>query len=335
MLPNITIIIPVYNVEKYLTDCLNSVLMQSYENFEVLLIDDGSADNSGQLCDEYAIKDKRIKVFHKRNGGLAEARNFGIERAKADYLYFLDSDDCISPDSLDFLLNKILNHNCEIVSASQISFIDGEHPDVSNDKPIYQAVITPEEAVQRCLTLNNMTTSPCGILFKKNLFDNLLFPIGRKYEDMAIIPMIYGKASRIFITNECKYYYRYRENSITNYSSINSDKTIALIADELLAAEELLEYTDKYYPKIKFAAEDFLVNVSMDVIRRAYANNVSAENNICCKAWRYIKENRRKVFWHNDSNPHTRIKAAVSYLGMPATAKLLNVYKHMKICNFI
>ena len=325
MLPDITIIIPVYNTEKYLSDCLNSVLMQSYKNYEVLLIDDGSTDNSGQLCDKYAAEDNRIKVFHKTNGGQADARNFGIKRAKADYLYFLDSDDYISFDSLDFLLNKITNNNCEIAFANQIIFADGKEFHIAN-KRISQRVITPEEAIQKSLTLNNMTASSCGILFKKSLFNNLLFPVGRKYEDIAIIPMIYSKASRIFITNEIKYFYRYRENSTTNYSSVNPGKTIALISDELLAAEELLGYTAKYYPKIKFAAEDFLVNVSLDVIRRAYANNVSARNCICRKAWRYIKENRRKVILHNDSNLHTRIKSAISYLGMPATAKILNTY---------
>ncbi|MBQ5852329.1 MAG: glycosyltransferase family 2 protein, partial [Lachnospiraceae bacterium] len=100
----ISIVVPVYNVEKYLERCVDSLINQTYENIEILLIDDGSKDNSGQMCDEYANKDSRITVYHKENGGLSDARNYGMDRAKGEYIIFIDSDDYVEPNMMEFLI---------------------------------------------------------------------------------------------------------------------------------------------------------------------------------------------------------------------------------------
>ena len=101
----VSVILPVYNVEKYLIKCLDSVIRQTYQKLEIILVDDGSTDSSGKICDEYANKDGRIKVFHKKNGGLSDARNYGIERSTGEYLAFIDSDDYVDDDYIEFLMN--------------------------------------------------------------------------------------------------------------------------------------------------------------------------------------------------------------------------------------
>ena len=122
--PLISIIVPVYNVEKFIDCCINSIISQTYENFELILVDDGSPDNCPVICDTWGKKDTRIKVFHKSNGGLSDARNFGIKYAKGDYITFIDSDDFVSSFYLETLYNLIVNNNADISCAKHINFID-------------------------------------------------------------------------------------------------------------------------------------------------------------------------------------------------------------------
>ena len=128
----VSVVVPIYNVEKYLVQCIQTILYQSYRNLEVILVDDGSPDNCGKICDEFAIKDKRIKVIHKNNGGLSDARNVGIDKAMGEYITFIDSDDYIMPDMIESLMNTIIKERVDI---AQCTFVQCVSDDVESINP--------------------------------------------------------------------------------------------------------------------------------------------------------------------------------------------------------
>lgn len=208
--PLISIIIPVYNVELYLRDCINSVLTQTYTNLEVILIDDGSSDNCPSICDEYQKKDNRIKVIHQENQGLSGARNCGIKIAQGEYLSFVDSDDILHPDYINLLLDAINNSGYKISQCNNFSF--------SDTLPLNQHQNHTIKTLQ-LLDIFDIQNSMCawGKLFHKSLFDNIIFPVGKIHEDEFIIYKILYKAKNIAFCNSILYFYRTRDGSIMQH----------------------------------------------------------------------------------------------------------------------
>lgn len=205
--PLISIIIPVYKVEKYIHECLDSVLEQSYKNLEIILIDDGSPDNCPKICEDYAKNDKRIIVIHQKNQGLSAARNTGIKNSKGEYLAFVDSDDIVNPNYISYL-HEALNDNCsEISFCNSISFSE-----TIPAKDIF--------ANQFCLinlkSVFNIENSMCawGKLFHKSLFQDAQYPVGKIHEDEFIIYKLLHKANSITYCKVPLYFYRKNENSI-------------------------------------------------------------------------------------------------------------------------
>ena len=178
----ITIVVPIYNVEEYLNKCIETILCQTYENIEILLIDDGSTDNCGNICDLYAKKDSRVKVIHKENGGLSDARNTGIEAANGKYICFIDSDDYISPIFIETLYNLCKENNTKI---SQCSFNivydnNGKSEEAEQEVNIY----TSEEMVKNLYNEKYVeTVIVCDKLYDITLFKNIKFPKGKINED--------------------------------------------------------------------------------------------------------------------------------------------------------
>lgn len=216
----ISVIIPVYNVEQYLRQCVDSVLAQSYTYFEILLIDDGSTDNSGVICDQYSSKDKRIIVIHQKNAGLSEARNRGLNSANGKYVYFLDSDDWIKAETLSTLVKKAHNDNADMVFFDSMSFEDSE-----KDYQIPQRYIRKHEySPNKGLTVfEQMQTykefhSAVPLLFFRKLFlveSGISFYPGILYEDMLFTFEVLTKADKVAQCKEPFYQRRYRNQSIT------------------------------------------------------------------------------------------------------------------------
>lgn len=211
----ITIVVPIYNVEEYLNKCIETILCQTYENIEILLIDDGSTDNCGNICDLYAKKDSRVKVIHKENGGLSDARNTGIEAANGKYICFIDSDDYISPIFIETLYNLCKENNTKI---SQCSFNivydnNGKSGEAEQEVNIY----TSEEMVKNLYNEKYVeTVIVCDKLYDITLFKNIKFPKGKINEDEAITYKLFYEAESICTTNLKLYFYRKNLNSITN-----------------------------------------------------------------------------------------------------------------------
>ncbi len=209
----ISIIVPFYNVEKYASKCIKSVINQTYKNIEIILIDDGSPDNCGKICDEYAKKDKRIKVIHKKNGGLSDARNTGLKIAKGKYIGFVDSDDYIANDMYEYLYKLIKDNNADISMCSVHEFFENDTIEIkeSNEEEI---VYSKEDAIKELLLDKKIRSHSWNKLYKKELFSNIEYPFGKKMEDIAVTYKLFLKSNKIVYGNQIKYFYLQRSNGI-------------------------------------------------------------------------------------------------------------------------
>lgn len=249
-MPKISIIVPVYKVEKYIHKCVNSILVQTFTDFELILVDDGSPDNCGRICDEYASKDNRIKVIHKKNGGLSDSRNAGLNIASGEYVGFVDSDDYIENDMYQKLINVCNSNEVDISMCGRY--------DVSINNEIKsrfsfdgQKIWSGKEAIGNLLTWNDIDSSACDKLFKRDIFEELRFPVGKYNEDIYIMVNVLDKINKIVHIGESKYYYFHRPNSITTKDF--SEKNM----DMLEASDKVLKYVMKKYPDLKAKAESF------------------------------------------------------------------------------
>ena len=207
----ISVIVPVYNVEKYLDECVESILRQTYENFEILLIDDGSTDSCGKLCDSLSQKDSRIKVYHQKNQGLSATRNNGIKYAKGDLLYFIDSDDYIDCNLFFDCVHAFSQHDVEIVVFGTTKVANGKPTTTSDTKDFG---VTSNTFALAQLLKGNINNYPCGKMYKKQIFDNIIFPVGYHFEDIGTIYKTFLSAKNICFLNKSYYYYRVNPNSI-------------------------------------------------------------------------------------------------------------------------
>ena len=220
MEPLLSVIVPVYKVEAYLRECVDSILAQTYQNLEIILVDDGSPDNCGAICDEYAAKDSRVKVIHKPNGGLSDARNAGMAIATGEYLMFVDSDDLLTPNAAQTLMELALKEQADVVIGGHLRF--EEQPPQIPACSTSTMVHTPEEATV------DMLQNGCAAwarVFRRSIHAGVDFPVGEINEDEAIVLRLYQRCRRIVKTYAVVYFYRCRPESITT-TSYNPKKLI-------------------------------------------------------------------------------------------------------------
>lgn len=208
----VSIIVPVYNVAPYLVRCLTSILAQEYSNIEVLLVDDGSTDKSGMICDACAEEDSRICVVHKENGGLSDARNAGLKMAKGKYVSFIDSDDYVHPSFISCMKQAMDRTGCGIGKCDILE--DTGHAEPTPLREVELCVYGAEEYLEKIDRING-GFSVCNKLFLRSLFDNIQFPKGKLHEDVAVIYRLAAQAGRIVSTEQTLYYYYVNGQSIT------------------------------------------------------------------------------------------------------------------------
>ncbi len=234
----ISVIVPVYNVEQYVSACVDSILSQSYKNIEIILVNDGSQDNSRQICEDYLKSDSRIILINKENGGLSDARNKGIECATGDYLAFIDSDDIIHRDYLKIMSQNIGESDIAICRLKKFTI---QEPD--NSLPIserYEELSgfeMNEFLFHEKLGIHTIVAT--NKLYRRTLWSHLRFPIGRLHEDCAVIYLILNQAKSVKLLDSELYFYRMREDSITSYRSFKS------IADEYHALSQQVSFFKK------------------------------------------------------------------------------------------
>lgn len=237
----ISVIVPVYNVEHYLENCIKSICGQTYRQLEIILVDDGSTDHSGGICDQWAQKDSRIRVIHKMNGGLSDARNAGIEVASGSYYMFVDSDDFIAPDTIEKLYLAATEHDCEIAVCNIVrTFDDG------TTEPFYHPVdkLTVWAGQQRFETLKQ--PSACNKLFRAELFKDVRFPKGKFYEDTFVYHVLAYKARQIVLTGHDGYFYLSRRDSILGQPKY-TDRYFDFIEAVYTRMSYLLEHNVPHY----------------------------------------------------------------------------------------
>ena len=177
MAKKISVIVPVYKVEPYLSRCLDSIINQTYRNLEIILVDDGSPDRCGEICDEYARQDSRIRVIHKANGGLSDARNHGIDVAIGDYIAFVDSDDYIATDMYEKMLARLELDNSDMVVCNYYRFDEGSAPPKDGYIQLPDRVLTQDEAFDFYLQIGGDYVSAWNKLYKRTIFDDLRYPV--------------------------------------------------------------------------------------------------------------------------------------------------------------
>ena len=237
----ISIIVPIYNVEKYLDRCIRSLTAQTYENIEIILIDDGSTDDSLSIALQQANLDSRVKVFHKENGGLSSARNYGIEKACGNYLTFVDSDDFINEHYVEALASCASQDTISVISHK--TFFDESGFDGERVTEYHFVEIDKHEVLLRFLRDNNFV-SAWGKLYPAKAFKSIRFPENRIYEDFSTTYKLYYLCSKFCVSDAKLYYYQTRRNSITNapFSTKNLDMITACDEFEAFMAENDLEY---------------------------------------------------------------------------------------------
>ena len=214
MKPLISVIVPVYNVEKYINRCIDSILNQTYTETEIILVDDGSDDNSGTICDEYAARFKNISVFHKHNSGPSDTRNVGILNSNGAFIFFVDSDDYIIPTCLEILYKSIINYGADISCGSFNIFVDSSHLENNAEKKYRTMLCDGKKALSFLLYGKNFYTSSCNILIKKDIAEQNLFPTGKFHEDEMTTFRYFLSASKVVKVDAVTYYYYQREGSI-------------------------------------------------------------------------------------------------------------------------
>lgn len=322
----VTVIIPVYNVEKYLKRCIDSIVDQTYESLEIILVDDGSTDRSGRICDSYAAKFKRIRVLHKENGGLSDARNAGIALATGEYLLFVDSDDFIALDAIEFLLDSIVLYGADISTFGYIAhYGEGANPGSRVPPKNKQSILSNISALERLLYEQDVTTSAWMKLYKREIFSpGVIFPVGKINEDLGTIYKLFSNAEKVVINTTPKYYYCQRENSIMR-SGFTKRRM-----DGLYFAKEQLVYICDKHPELKSAAQYRLfaeatyITMKMPVIRGSYKYERKA-------LARVIRRHRRAVIFDHKANITIRRYALVSFLGIRAISLLFELYRYKSL----
>lgn len=256
----VSVIIPIYKVEKYLPRCVDSIINQTYQNLEIILVDDGSPDNCGKMCDEYAKKDERIKVIHKQNGGLSDARNVGIEEATGKYIAFVDSDDFVTKDYIEYMYDMIAKYDSNLaISGVQVVWKSDEIIEKPGTKIIK---LSSEDTFKNLLFGQGIDVCAYAKLYRMELFKDIKFPKGKVYEDTAIMYKIIEKAEKIVYGDKKNYYYIARAGSISKQTGFNKNEE-----DYIKHTSEMLNYIESNYPKLTTAVHRFDIYAKFRILR--------------------------------------------------------------------
>lgn len=229
----LSVIVPVYKVEKYLSKCIDSILAQSFTDYELILVDDGSPDRCPTMCDEYIQKDSRIKVIHQINQGLSAARNTGIESATGDYIAFIDSDDYINKNMFSVLLQNAIANQADISVCSAV-LVD-ENAEARFTDQISLRVFNKKEANLQMIYFRDFTVNAWNKIYRRSLFNSIRYPVGMLYEDLATTYKLIDKSERIVVSDAKLYAYVQRNGSIMNQTGYMMQADKVVITDNMIS----------------------------------------------------------------------------------------------------
>ena len=255
----VTVVVPIYNTEKYIRPCIDSIIHQSYSNLQIILVDDGSTDQSGEICDIYAELDDRIGVIHKKNGGLSDARNAGIDMARGEYITFIDADDFIARDMIDNLLRVAISEDADMVACKVIRCEESDTPDmidISNSEQEYE-IYSGKEKMRIFMQDKKIGTTAWAKLYKTTLFQDIRYPFGKIHEDVYTTYKLIHVANKLCYVPAIGYVYRKNSNGLSRVFSMSR-------LDAIHGAIERADFIEIHYPEL---------------INEAYCKVVNACNN--------------------------------------------------------
>ena len=322
--PLVSIIVPIYNIMDCLEKCIDSCLNQTYQNIEILMIDDGSTDGTSELCDKLKEKDERIRVFHKENGGSSSARNLGIEQARGEYLGFVDSDDFISDTMYEDLINAILEYDVPIaqVSRDEIDDKGNKLPDVCT--PPKQAFLCSSDEFMKELLMHRGDCSFCTKLIRKDLFVDKRFPVGKLNEDFYLLLQMLKEIKGIYILPKQHYHVFYRIGSNTRKKDKNDFSRVFL--DIVENADVAQEIVDKHYPDLKEVCIRFGLFQRLDYMLHIPVGQMNSDNKFYVRVKKYLRSHWKDTI----NNPYLTKKNKIYLILLTVAPKTVR-FLHQKV----
>ncbi len=323
MEPLISVIVPVYNVEDYLDQCMESIVGQTYPHLEILMVDDGSTDNSGTLCDQWAERDQRIRVIHQENGGLSAARNTALDAMSGELVIMVDSDDVLHPDAVSILLQAIQAHHADVAIGSFVVF-DGKDvnwPTITSENTVRH--YDSQAALKAIYYQDKLTNSSCWRLFKASLFNDVRYPVGKYYEDLAIVYPLYKKCSLVVGIDDAVYGYRQRNDSILGRFSLKR-------ADVLDICEQLERQVQTEDVELLHAVRSRLLSAYFNILLLSYQDKEQDFKELQDRCWKGIKRLRHNCLIDSNVRPKNKAGIIASYLGRTFLCDILGKRYHPK-----
>ncbi len=319
-MPKISIIVPVYNCEKYISNCINSILEQSFKDFELILVDDGSSDRSFEICESFVKKDSRVKAIHQQNSGVSRARNRGLDEVQGEYIGFVDGDDCVDKEMYERLYKNLADNDADISICGIVNYFlkkDGTTEKVRQSQVDGFWIFSGEQALKEALQSRLYSVNPVNKLFKRELFDKLRYPEGKISEDAFLIPVVVSKANRVVYDSKPMYYYLRRENSITTSNFSYNDW------DVVEAYENHLNMISEKFPNLKKVAKfRYLWSYTYVIDKIMICENSENYLKDFRKAFDFIKKNILQIIF----NPYFSFKRKIAVIVLLLNKK---IYKKM------
>ena len=318
----VSVIVPVYKVEEYLHESVDSIINQKYKNLEIILVDDGSPDNCGKICDDYAKQDSRITVYHKENGGLSDARNYAIDRCNGEFITFVDSDDTIKINLVAALMEIIEKYEADIAISPYkkftTSYVLENTLSITDGEKYYTGCVSVHDALAKLLYRNPIFhTGAFGKIYRQAVLDGIRYPKGLLYEDLATTYRAFFKSRKIAFTSEELYCYRIREGSIMRQSY--SPKMLSCIP----VSRQLYEDISTRYPSLKAAAASRAFSAN----RNVYFMLPYDRKEERLKVWAEMKKYRKTVLFDPHARKRERLAVLVSYMGSGIFHMFSKLYK--------
>lgn len=304
----VSVIVPIYKVEKYLKKCIDSIINQTYSNLEIILVDDGSPDNCGVICDEYAKKDSRIRVFHQKNSGLSAARNIGTKFASGDYVAYIDSDDYVSLDYIEYLMNLIHKYNADMSIILPFKFNESKDCLPKKNREVIK-VFNRNNALITMLYQKHFDNAAWGKLYKKEVVDGIDFPVGKLYEDIGTVYKYILKSDVIVYSNQKKYYYLQRNDSIMGRKYKTNDMDYVYQTELML--NDLKKLDDD---KVNNAALARFINANFSILMKIGKNKEYISDRK--KIIKNIKSNSFEVLLNFKCRIKSKIAIILLYLNL-------------------
>ncbi len=319
----ISIIIPVYNVEKYLSNCIDSVIGQTYKNIEIILIDDGSTDGSKRICEEYQKKDSRIRYMYEENSGAASARNLGINNSNGKYIAFIDADDIVKENYVEYMYKLILKYNTNMSIAAYSIVSKNKATDIGNGYE--EELLNVETCLERLLCEKGFTVSPCAKLYDRSLFNDVKYPEGKLFEDNATTYKLIMKCNKIAYGNESIYSYYKRENSAMT-SKFNMKKL-----DLIELTDEMCDVIDVEYPKLKFSTDKRRITSRFSILRQMLVEKLNKEQKeVVQQIKQYIIARKKQIIKNPQIDKRDKIALISIMIGNDFFSFAWNVYSKVK-----